>query len=196
MAFGEVLKQLRIKKGLSQQQMADMLYVDRSSVARWESGSRLPDAYMIARLAEILDTDAAVLLNANNSAHEPASVILVDDEEIILKGALPILKEALPAANITGFSRPSEAIAYARTSRVDLAFLDIETGSLSGLDLCRILLDINPRTNVVFLTAFADYSLDAWSTGASGFLVKPISIEAVKAQIPLLRNPVRGLEHD
>ncbi len=195
MSFGEVLRHLRTEKGLSQQQLADMLYVDRSSVTRWESGSRLPDAFMIARLAECLDTDAAVLLNMTTAA-EKACVILVDDEKIILSGAMPILEEAFPNASVTGFTRPSEAITYAKKNRIDLAFLDIETGSVNGLDLCRILLDINPRTNVVFLTAYPDYALDAWSTGASGFLVKPISVNAVKAQVPLLRYPVRGLEND
>ena len=196
MSFGEVLRHLRTEKGLSQQQLADTLYVDRSSVTRWESGSRLPDAFMIARIAECLDTDAAVLLNMTAAGAEKACVILVDDEKIILTGARPILEEAFPNASVTGFTRSSEAIEFAKKNRIDLAFLDIETGSVNGLDLCRILLEINPRTNVVFLTAYADYSLDAWSTGASGFLVKPISVEAVKAQIPLLRYPVRGLEND
>ena len=57
-----------------------------------------------------------------------------------------------------------------------------------GWIYARTLLDINPRINVVFLTAFGDYSLDAWSTGASGFLVKPITAEGVKAQLKNLRH--------
>ena len=60
---------------------------------------------------------------------------------------------------------------------------------MSGLDLCETLLDIDPRINVVFLTAFGEYSLDAWSTGASGFLVKPITVDGVKAQLKNLRHP-------
>ena len=35
-------------------------------------------------------------------------------------------------------------------------------GKTSGLDLCRTLLAINPRTNVVYLTAHIEYSFDAW----------------------------------
>ena len=70
-----------------------------------------------------------------------------------------------------------------------LAFLDIELRNTSGLDLCRALLEINPRTNVVYLTAYADYSLDAWGTGASGFMLKPITAAGVKEQLKKLRYP-------
>ena len=196
MTFGEVLKQLRMEKGLSQQQLADRLYVDRSSVTRWESGSRLPDAFMITKISECLGTEASILLNMTASVAEKANVILVDDEKIILSGSLPIIEEVFPNAAVSGFSKPSEVISYAKKNRIDLAFLDIETGSINGLDLCRKLLEINSRTNVVFLTAYPDYSLEAWSTGACGFLVKPITAEAIRAQIPFLKNPVRGLDHD
>ena len=70
-----------------------------------------------------------------------------------------------------------------------LAFLDIELGKTSGLDLCRALLDINPRTNVIYLTAYIEYSFDAWSTGASGFMLKPLTPEGVRAQLKNLRYP-------
>ena len=88
-----------------------------------------------------------------------------------------------------GFTRPSEALEYAKTNRIALAFLDIEIGKTSGLDLCRTLLDLNPRTNVVYLTAYIEYSFDAWSTGASGFLLKPITPEAIQTQLKNLRYP-------
>jgi len=99
------------------------------------------------------------------------------------------LEEALPNATVTGFTRPSEAIEYAKANRVALAFLDIELGKASGLELCQTLLQINPRTNVIFLTAYGEYSLDAWSTGASGFMLKPITLEGVAAQLKNLRYP-------
>ena len=67
--------------------------------------------------------------------------------------------------------------------------MDIELRNTNGLDLCRALLEINPRTNVVFLTAYTDYSLDAWNTGASGFMLKPITPEGVTEQLEKLRYP-------
>ena len=55
--FAETLKKLRTDKGLSQRELAERMYVTRSTIARWESGSRLPDAVMIFRLSRCLDTD-------------------------------------------------------------------------------------------------------------------------------------------
>ena len=55
------------------------------------------------------------------------------------------------------------------------------------------MLRIRPHTNVIFLTAFPEYSLDAWDTRASGFLLKPLEVDAVKKQLAALRYPVGGL---
>jgi two-component SAPR family response regulator len=121
---------------------------------------------------------------------EAPNVILVDDEEIILRGGLRVLEKALPNASIVGFTKPAEAVEYARFNRVAVAFLDIEMGAFSGLDLCRTLLEINPRTNVVFLTAYRDYSFDAWKTGACGYLMKPLTPEDVQNQMTRLRFPI------
>ena len=192
MAFGEYLKSLRHERRLSQQQLAEMMYVDRSSVTRWESGIRMPDAVMITRLADVLGVDAGELLMASEKTHDLPTVIMVDDEKIFLTGGMKVLEEALPQATIVGFTKPSEALSFARSDRVSLAFLDIEIGQHSGLTLCRDLLSIDPQTNVIFLTAYADYALDAWSTGASGFLIKPLSAEAVREQLAKLRYPIRG----
>lgn len=187
--FAETLKKIRIDKGLSQRELAERIYVTRSTVARWESGSRLPDAVMISRLSKSLDTDVNTLLSAAVESDDAPNVIMVDDRKIFLSGALPILEEVMPNAIITGFTRPSEAIEYAKANRIALAFLDIELGKTNGFDLCRTLLAINPRTNVVYLTAYIEYSFDAWSTGASGFTLKPITSEGVRAQLKNLRYP-------
>lgn len=61
---------------------------------------------------------------------------------------------------------------------------------MNGLDLCRKLLEINPRTNVVFLTSYMEYSFNAWDTGAYGFLMKPLSKKDVEKQLTRLRFPV------
>ncbi len=187
--FSETLKKIRTEKGFSQQSFADKLFVTRPTVARWENGTRLPDAVMIASIAEVLDIDVNRLLSAATESDEPANVIMVDDRKLILTGGLPVLMDVLPNATVTGFTDADEAIKFAKSNRISLAFLDIELRNMSGLDLCNKLLEINPRTNVVFLTAYADYSLDAWKTGASGFMLKPITAAGVKEQLEKLRYP-------
>ena len=187
--FTEKLRQLRTEKKLSQQQLADQLFVDRSSVASWETGRRMPDAALLLRIAECLDVDVGDLLNAAETSADRSHVILVDDESIILRGTLPLLKSVLPDADIQGFLRPSDAIKFAESCPVSLAFLDIELGKANGLDLCRKLLRIHPDTRVIFLTSYIDYSFRAWDTGASGFLLKPLTVEKIRKQLSLLRYP-------
>jgi len=189
MLFADTLKKLRNNKGLSQEALAEKIYVTKSAVSRWESGNRLPDAMMITRLSEVLEVDVNVLLSAAAESDELHNVIMVDDNNIVLTGGLPVLEEVMPGATITGFTDPSEAVKYAKENRVSLAFLDIEMGTISGLDVCRELLEVNPRTNVVYLTAYREYSFDAWSTGASGFMLKPITPEGVREQLKNLRYP-------
>lgn len=187
--FGQALSTARKHKGLSQQEFAESLPVSRSSVANWEADRRLPNATIIAKIADVLDIDVALLLDTANEEHIRPIVIIVDDNKIILTGGAPVIAKALPNATITGFVKPSKAIEYARENRVSLAFLDIELGLSNGIDLCKELLAINPRMNVVFLTAYPEYSIEAWNTEASGFMVKPITLEGVKEQLKKLRHP-------
>ena len=187
--FAKTLRQLREEKGLSQKQLGQKVFVTHSTVARWENASRLPDAMMIMRLAKCLGVDVNSLFQLASQSEESPNVIVVDDSRVILSDALSVLGEAMPDANITGFIWPLEAVEYAKKNPVALAVLDIELGTASGLDLCKTLIEINPRTNIVFLTAYADYSLDAWKTEASGFMLKPLAIEDVKEQLKKLRYP-------
>ena len=188
--FAETLRKLRDDKGLTQRQLGQQMFVNHSTVARWENGSRLPDASMILRLADCLGVDAGTLFQLAAQSEDSINVIMVDDSKVILSEGLAVLEDALPNAAITGFIWPQEAIEFAKTNRIELAFLDIELGTASGLDLCRTLLELNPRMNIVFLTAFPDYSLDAWKTEASGFLLKPLTAEGVQEQLKKLRYPL------
>ena len=187
--FSDNLRKIRIEKGLSQQELADLMYVTRSTVVRWETGSRLPDAAKISRLSEVLGTDINTLIFAAAQSNKRHNVIIVDDRKLILSGELPIVEQVMPNADVKGFTQPNEAIEFAKENEVSLAFLDIELRSMSGLELCRALLEVNPRTNVVYLTAYGEYALDAWSTGASGFMLKPLTPQGVKEQLKNLRYP-------
>ena len=83
---------------------------------------------------------------------------------------------------------------FVQYNHVDIAFLDIAMGRTSGIDLCERMTEINPKLNVVFLTAYPEYSLRLWDTHACGFLVKPLVPEDIKKQLSKLRYPVSGLK--
>ena len=184
--FAETLKKLREKKGLSQIQLGNLMFVNNSTVARWESGLRLPDAAMISRLAKVLGVEVGALLSTAADSDESPAIIIVDDNKAVLSDSIFVLEEVIPNATVTGFTRPQEAIEYAKVNRIDLAILDIELGTENGLDLCHTLVEINPCINVVYLTAYPDYSLRAWDTEADGFMVKPLTPENVRRQLKKL----------
>ena len=94
--FSKTLKMLRTERGISQIQLAEQLFVDRSTISRWESGNRIPDNMIIARLAKLLDVDINFLLNAAAESDETPKVIMVDDTKIILKGGIPIVGGGSP----------------------------------------------------------------------------------------------------
>lgn len=61
--FGEKIKRLREGKGMTQQTLADQLYVTRQAVSRWECGARYPELLMAKRIAEALETSVDELLS-------------------------------------------------------------------------------------------------------------------------------------
>jgi transcriptional regulator with XRE-family HTH domain len=60
--FNEKLQDLRIKKGLSQEKLADIMGVSRQSVAKWESGSNYPEVDKLIELSDIFEVSIDKLL--------------------------------------------------------------------------------------------------------------------------------------
>lgn len=55
MKFNEKIQDLRHKKGLSQEQMADFIGVSRQSVAKWESGNNYPEVDKLIKISNIFE---------------------------------------------------------------------------------------------------------------------------------------------
>lgn len=68
--FEENLKKLRKEKGLSQQEVALRLHVVRQTVSKWEQGLSVPDADLLVKLADVLETDISHLLCGETGRRE------------------------------------------------------------------------------------------------------------------------------
>ena len=77
MEFKEKLKQLRIRKGLTQAQLADKLFVSRSTVAKWENGLGLPNPESMATLENLFDIFPEEL-----ATEEPEKVIVKKNRKL------------------------------------------------------------------------------------------------------------------
>lgn len=60
--FHENLKTMRKAKGYTQEELAIKLNVVRQTVSKWEKGLSVPDADVLSRMADVLDTDVSTLL--------------------------------------------------------------------------------------------------------------------------------------
>ena len=118
-------------------------------------------------------------------------IIAVDDEKIALQGLISSIQKAAPDAQIYGFRYASEAVEHMKNESCDIAFLDIEMKGTDGVTAAKMLKAINPDINIIFATGFGSYRDEAFDLHASGYLIKPITAEAVKRELDNLRRPVR-----
>ena len=192
-ALGQKIRSLRMAKGLSQQQMADLMFVTRKTISNWEAGIREPDVSMIGRVARSLGVEVSELLDDSPSESTPPTIIMVEDEPIILTGFIHILEDTLPDIQTFGFMTAEEAARFAGGTRVDVAFMDIELCGESGIELAEELCALNPHTNIIFLTGHPEYAGEALNLHCSGYILKPLTPEKIKKEIAHLRYPVKGL---
>ena len=117
-------------------------------------------------------------------------ILLVDDEELQLLRLTDTVKRALPEEKeIKAYTNPVLAWEENKSDPVDLAFLDIEMPVCNGIMLAKKLQSVNPQVNLIFVTAYNDYALDAYKIHASGYLSKPVNLEKVKEELSSLRYP-------
>lgn len=119
------------------------------------------------------------------------NIIAVDDEKLALDTLVDSIGKSVPGTQIHGFRRPEEAISYVRSNGCDIAFLDIKMRGMTGLELARQVKDIRADCNIIFVTGFSDYTLDAFRLYASDYLLKPATPEAVARAMQHLRTPVK-----
>ena len=108
-------------------------------------------------------------------------IIAADDETIALEQLMDAIRQVAPDAELVSFKSPTELLKYAEGKTYDVAFLDIEMGSLSGVDVARQLKLWNPRINIIFVTAYDKYMAQAFKMHASGYVFKPISVDDIRA---------------
>ena len=123
------------------------------------------------------------------------NVLAVDDERIQMEELEEAIKEAIPDAIVTSFRKPKEALNYVKEMKtkginMDLAFLDVEMGVMNGLELAKELKDIYDKTNIVFVTGYSQYAVDAFSVPACDYIMKPVSKDGVLKAMERLRNPI------
>ena len=73
--LNENMKALRKNKGLTQDELASRLNVVRQTISKWEKGLSVPDAEMLQKIADVLESDVSQLLGAPIKQNENVDVI-------------------------------------------------------------------------------------------------------------------------
>lgn len=120
-------------------------------------------------------------------------IVVVDDELLALKKMEKVLSELKPEAQIVTFQKSKDACAYVENHGCDIAFLDIEMPILSGIELAKRIKLCCPVANIIFVTGYSDYAMEAYRINASGYLLKPINQDEVQEQLECLRYPVKDV---
>ncbi|MEG0805889.1 MAG: response regulator [Lachnospiraceae bacterium] len=118
------------------------------------------------------------------------NIIAVDDERIALRLLMSSICEAVPEAQVHGFDTGEEALAFGSRNACDIAFLDINMGDVDGITLAKHLKQVNPNINIIFVTAYKKYAMEALSLHSSGYIMKPATKEKIEYELEHLRHPV------
>ncbi|UUZ92240.1 response regulator [Paenibacillus sp. P25] len=101
--------------------------------------------------------------------------MLIDDE----RPALDLLEKLLTASGhieiVGAFTESDEAVNRLKQENVDIVFSDIEMPGMSGIEAAEQLLTINPGIDVVFVTAYNQYAIEAFELNAIDYMLKPIT---------------------
>ncbi len=77
-------------------------------------------------------------------------ILAVDDEKIALEGLISAIREVEPSAEIWGFRKVSQVLEFYSKQVCDVAFLDIQMRTMSGIELAKRLKLITPQVNIIF----------------------------------------------
>jgi transcriptional regulator with XRE-family HTH domain len=116
--IGKKIRELRVKKGASQQELADVVGKTQQAIYLWEKGDNEPGTEAIKLLAAYFNVTTDELLgippdDIKLEVNEPAQIYSVSDVDRILEDTRMALKQAIEDGNITE-EKAAEAVELAR----------------------------------------------------------------------------------
>lgn len=113
--------------------------------------------------------------------------MIVDDESLAISRLKRLLNEN-GIEDITAFDNPIDALKEITKTKFDVVFLDISMPNITGLELADSIIQVEPKTFIVFQTAYSEFALEAYKSGGMGYLVKPIESNDIKSILEKIRN--------
>ncbi len=112
----------------------------------------------------------------------------VDDERPMLAALTAAVSASPDISSVMEFTTCSSALEWAENNTVDVAFLDISMRGMGGLKLAEKIVELHPDCRIIFCTGYTQYALDAIQLHVSGYLLKPITAEAVQKELDYIKG--------
>lgn len=85
---------------------------------------------------------------------------------------------------------PAGLLDSVKEKKPDIVWLDVEMPGMSCLEMAADIKKLSPESNIVFVTGFPEYAVDAFGMHVSGYVLKPATEEKLREEIDNLRRPV------
>jgi DNA-binding LytR/AlgR family response regulator len=114
--------------------------------------------------------------------------IIAEDEALLRAELVSLLRRAWPELDVVAECEDGAAALDAIDAhRPEVAFLDIRMPGITGLEVAAAAAQASPQTQVVFVTAYNQYAIDAFDRGAVDYLLKPIAPDRLAATVERLK---------
>ncbi len=118
------------------------------------------------------------------------TALIADDEPLLRKSLTRLLTQAWPELDVIVQARNGrEAVDQFEAKQPDICFLDVHMPGLSGVEAARI---IGRRAQLVFVTAYDKYAVQAFGHGALDYLVKPVEPARLADTVARLQERLRA----
>lgn len=118
--------------------------------------------------------------------------LVVDDEALARRDLARVLKRVEKDATVHEAESAATALEICSKQNIDVVFLDIHMPGTDGLSLAKEMLRIAPHTNIIMVTAYPDYALEAHRLFVSGYILKPAMEDDVREALNHLRFNMGG----
>lgn len=106
--------------------------------------------------------------------------VLIGDDDSGIRLVLKKAIEKVEGFNLVGEAADGEAaLSLFQSLKPDIVFLDVEMPIFTGLEVATKIMDMDPKTKIIFATAHEEYMPEAFQVYAFDYLVKPFKIERV-----------------
>ena len=122
-------------------------------------------------------------------------VLIVDDEQLALSRMSRLLEQIEDVEVVGALDTAADAVAAINRLRPDLVLLDIEMPKLDGFDIVEALARQSPEADsspplIAFVTAYPQFALEAFDTGALDFICKPVRLPRLEKTLARARRAI------